>query len=188
MSHRTKLSLAVLTALVVLAAGCGGSDSGSTSTTTGTDTSAAATNTRLTSEQWTQYTTVRTAFVKANTTAQARFNACANLAQSQAQSTATQQKFQQCVGNAYGDLATATQQVGDTLVGFDGTVSGACADALSGFLGYVQPYQRTAAQIQQSVDDADLTAYQSAGQDLETAATAAKGEVQSFEKACRPAS
>lgn len=182
MSRLTMVTTGVLAALVLgVAAGCGGDDGESTTTT------AAAESVPLTDEQWTEYQAVRTDFVTANTTATKRFDTCADIAETQAEDEATQERFQRCVGDVYGELATATEQLGQTLVGFQSTVQGACAEALAGFLGFVQPYQRTAEQIQQTVDDADLIAYNSAGQDLTTAADQAKPEVEAFEQDCKPA-
>jgi hypothetical protein len=175
------MTMGVVAVLVAgVATGCGGDgDEGSTTTE-------AVESVRLTDEQWSEYEAVRADFVSANTTATKRFDRCADLAETQAEDTASQEAFQKCVGNVYGELATVTDQVGQTLVGFQPSVQGACAEALAAFLGYIQPYERTAQQIQQSVDDADLIAYNSAGQDLTTAADQARPQVEAFETDCKP--
>lgn len=186
MARAAMWTIGLVAALVLaVASGCGGGDDGDDGSE-GATTTAAAESVPLTEEQWAEYETSRKAFVSANTTATKTFDRCSDLAETQAEDTQAQEAFQKCVGNVYGDLATATDQLGQTLVGFQSSVAGACAEALAGFLGYVQPYERTAQQIQQTVDEADLIAYTSAGQDLTTAADAARPEVQAFEQDCRP--
>jgi hypothetical protein len=181
---------AVALILVALAAGCGGSSEGTGTTssataTTVTDTTGAA-NERLTDEQWASAQESRTAFRKALADANATSTKCLHGAKS-AEDFQNIPATQKCVGDVFTELQKAAGDSLAVLQGFDGTVSGTCATALSALINSVGLYQASAAEMQRTIDSPTLAGYPAASQDLETALTSGQGDVATFEKECAPA-
>ena len=174
-------------AAVAVAAGCG-SDSSSSGDSVATTTETAQTQTttaaseRLTSAQWADYQSSRSALRKANSTASATLKKCSAIA--------TQQKpaaVQACVGDTFTELTTAAGDSLSTLQGFEGTVSGSCATALDQLTSQVSLFQASAHQMQATIDSPTLAGYPAASQNLELALSAGQTEATSFEKECAPA-
>lgn len=183
------VSAAVL-ASVALAAGCGGSSSGSSSGSTAAATteatSTANANARLTKEQWASAQESRTAFRKALANANATTTKCLHGAKS-ADDFQNIPKTQACVGDVFTELQKAAGDSLAVLQGFDGTVSGTCATALSALINSVGLYQASAAEMQRTIDSSTLAGYPAASQDLNAAFTSGQGDVATFEKECAPA-
>jgi hypothetical protein len=177
-------------AVIALAAGCGGSSSSDSSASTAAATTQAATtgaaNERLTKEEWTSAEESRAAFRKALANANATSTKCLHGAKS-AEDFQNISATQACVGDVFTQLQKAAGDSLDVLQGFDGTVSGTCATALSALINSVGLYQASAAEMQRTIDSPTLAGYPAASQDLETAFATGQGDVATFEKECAPA-
>jgi hypothetical protein len=187
-TRRSAVVGAAALVLVALAAGCGGSSSETTTSataTTTTDTTGAA-NERLTDEQWASAQESRSAFRKALANANATSTKCLHGAKS-AEDFQNIPATQACVGDVFTQLQKAAGDSLAVLQGFDGTVSGTCATALSALINSVGLYQASAAEMQRTIDSATLAGYPAASQDLEAAFTSGQGDVATFEKECAPA-
>ena len=170
------IGIAALSA-AILVAGCSGSDSdGSGETTTTTEA-----NERLTTAQWDDYQASGAALKKANVTATATLKKCS--ATTEFQNSA---ELQACVGDDFSELATAASATYTTVKGFQGTVSGACADALAALLNNLGTFQASAAEMQTTIESSTLAGYPAASQNLEIALTSGQSEVENFEKDCAP--
>ncbi|MGL6279020.1 MAG: hypothetical protein ACRC50_05635 [Gaiella sp.] len=175
------LVLVTVSSLLLLAAGCGSdSDSGEDGTTevTETDTSAGG-NERLTEEQWAAYEAVQQPLQEANATATKALARCGDRATSA-------DELSTCVGDDFTVLANAVGEVSDTLASFQGTVTGACAEALDGLLNYARPAEATATQMQTVIDEGNLAAYPGVSANLEVVTSGGKDEAAAFEEACKP--
>jgi hypothetical protein len=182
----SKLGIIVgLTAMLVaaLTAGCGGSSSSSSSETTATGTTATTgANERLTTAQWEEYETSRAALRKANATATATLKKCPATT-----SFGDSAALQSCVGDTFTELSAAADSSLTTLEGFQGTVSGPCAEALDNLANYVGTFRNAASKMQKTIDTANLAAYPAASQDLQVSQDAGRNEATTFEKDCAPA-
>lgn len=172
------LVLVAAASLLLLATGCG-SDSDEGSATDVTETETTAGSERLTEEQWSEYEAVAAPLEEAGKEAQKTLDVCVTQADSQEQ-------LQTCAGDSFTQLADATGAMATTLEGFEGTVSGACADALAGLLNYARPLQATAQEMQTVIDEGNLAAYPGISSNLEVAVTGGKEEKDAFEEDCRP--
>jgi hypothetical protein len=163
-------------ALLAIAAGCGSDDeAGSTETT---DTAVASQP--LTAEQWDAYTEARTSFTDASENARSKLATCGG-------ATTSAEQLQRCVGDAFSDLATETAAFAAVLEGFQGTVEGACADALDAFLNYARPYQATAEEMQTVIDEGNLAAYPGVSSNFDVVSAGGREEAEAFEESCQPA-
>lgn len=177
----TKLmGLAVLLAasLLLLATGCG-SDSDEGSATGTTDTTETGGNERLTGEQWAEYEAVAAPLEDAAAEAKTKLDVCGK-------ATEDADQLATCVGDSFTLLADATQEYANVLEGFQGTVTGECADALDPLYTYAVALQRSADEMQQVIDEGDLAAYLGVSSNLEVAATGGKEEKALFEESCKP--
>lgn len=175
---RSRILTATGAALVLLAiaAGCGSDDeAGSTETT-----DASVASQPLTAEQWDTYTAARASFTDASENARSKLATCGY-------ATTSAEQLQTCVGDAYSDLATETAALAEVLESFQGTVEGACADALDAFLNYARPYQATAEEMQRVIDEGDLAAYPAISSNFDVVSAGGKEEAEAFEESCEPA-
>jgi hypothetical protein len=163
----------VAVAVAIVAAGCDGGDD--TTATTTTTTTASEGNTRLTADQWSAYQTSKETFVGARDTATEKLQTCND---------SSVDEFNTCIGPSLDDVETAATDLGDTLAGFDGTVTGDCASALAVLEGYVKPYVNAVQTLQSAIDSGNAAEVSSAKTNLETLSTSGKDETESFEKAC----
>ena len=173
MAQRWRVGMALVATLVAIGAGCGGGDDSASTTTTATTGAS-----RLTEDQWAAYQTSRDAFVKARDTAAEKLDTCSD---------ASVNVFNACLGSSLDDVASAATALGDTLAGFDGTVSGDCASALGVLEGYVGPYVNAVQTLQDAIDSGNAAEVSSAKTNLETLSTSGKDETKAFETACAPA-
>jgi hypothetical protein len=189
-SRRLSVVGAAMLASVALASGCGGGNSSSSSESTAAATTEATTNgtanARLTKEQWASAEESRTAFREALANATATSTKCLHGAKS-AEDFQNISATQACVGDVFTQLQRAAGDSLAVLQGFDGTVSGTCATALSALINSVGLYQASAAEMQRTIDSPTLAGYPAASQDLEAAFTSGQGDVATFEKECAPA-
>lgn len=184
MSRCVGLTVVLAASLLLLATGCG-SDSDEAGTTEATQTTGTTGgNERLTTEQWSEYEAVRASFQQANTAAMAKLDTCGQSADLTEQNTG---QLADCTGDVFTELADQTASLTTVLEGFEGTVSGACADALAELLNYTRPYQATVQQMQTVIDDNDLAAYPGVSSNLGVVAADGKQAVDSFEASCKPA-
>ncbi len=173
MSMRWLSGMALVVALVAIGAGCGGGDD-SSSTTTETATAGAS---RLTADQWASYQTAKDAFVSARDTAVKKLDTCSD---------PSVNVFNACIGSSLDDVESAATALGETLAGFDGTVSGDCASALAVLEGYVAPYVNAVQTLQDATDSGNAAEVSSAKTNLETLSASGQDETRAFEKACVP--
>jgi ABC-type transporter Mla subunit MlaD len=177
MSKVVGLAVLVVASLLLLATGCG-SDAEDGGTTDTTET--AGGSERLTTEQWGEYEAVAAPLEAASAEAAKKLDVCVGSADD-ADQLAT------CVGDSFSTLADATAAYASTLETFQGTVAGACADALAEVLNYARPLQATAEEMQTVIDEGDLAAYPGVSSNLEVVATGGKEEKTAFEASCKPA-
>jgi hypothetical protein len=160
-----------LVAVLLAATGCGGGDDGgSTTTETG-----AADVSRLTQEQWSAYMEAKTTFLSARAAAVAKLDACPDTSAA---------VFETCVGSTLDDLESAATALGDTLTGFEGSVTGACASSTAALATYAAPYARAVQVLQDAIGNA--AQIPSAKSSLQTLTQGGSEETQAFEEACAP--
>lgn len=184
MSKILGLAVVLTASLLLLATGCGSDseEAGTTETTETTETSGG--NERLTAEQWSEYEAARASFQQANAAATAKLDTCGESADLTEQNTG---QLADCTGDVFTELADQTASLTTVLEGFEGSVSGACGEALAGLLNYTRPYQATVQQMQTVIDDDDLAAYPGVSSNLKVVSADGKQAVESFETACKPA-
>ena len=163
--------------LIGIAAGCGGSDT----ETVATDTAASGGNARLTTEQWATYEPVAASFEAANSAALKKFDTCPR------SGTGDTTLFTTCLGGTLTTLESATRALGDTLAGFNGTVTGMCATSLAAYNTYTTPYLASISSMQSALDSENAAAFTSAYSNAQTAAKGGKEEKAAFETDCKPA-
>ena len=177
-SIRIVLVAAAALLVVALAAGCGGSGSDTTATEVG---STAAANERLTAAQWDDYQAVAEPFSAANAAALKKFDTCPR------SGTGDTTVFATCLGDTLTTLEDATVALRDTLAGFNGTVTGACAESLDAYTNYATPYAASISSMQSAIDEGNVSAFTSAYSNAQTAAKGGKDERTAFEQDCAPA-
>ena len=176
--------LAVLAALILLfagaLAGCGGDDddNGGASETTTTATAATGGDERLSEAQWAEYQTSATAFKDANQAAVAKVNGC--------EAVTNVSGYKACVGDALPKVVAATEDLRNTLDGFEGEVAGACQSAYATYTGYLRNYQATANSLDKALSTGDATAFSAGKQNIKTVATAGAAARDAFESDCAP--
>lgn len=163
--------------LAGLAAGCGGSDSHSTAT----DTTASGGNERLTAEQWATYEAAAEPFAAANAAVVKKFDSCPR------SGTGDTTVFAKCLGDTLTTLEAATREVGTTLAGLNGTVTGTCATSLAAYTTYTTPYLASITSMQEAIDSENAAAYTNSYSNAQTAAKGGKEERTAFETDCVPA-
>lgn len=179
MSRIGIVRVAALTLLLVgLSAGCGGSDSSSTAT----DTATTGGSERLTAGQWDGYQAVAEPFAAANAAMLEKFDECPR------SGTGDTTLFTTCLGETLTTVEGATTDLRTTLTSFNGTVTGACATSLAGYTSYTTPYLASITSMQEALDAENLSAFNSAYGNAQTAAQGGKGERTAFETDCAPAS
>ena len=178
----TKLmGLAVLTvaSLLLVTTGCG-SDSDEGSATGTTETTETGGSERLTDEQWAAYEAAAMPLEEAAAGAKEKLDVCGK-------ATEDADELATCVGDSFTVLADTAEEYGNVLEGFQGTVTGTCADDLGELYTYAVALQGSAEEMQQVIDEGDLAAYLGVSSNLEVAATGGKDEKAAFEESCRPA-
>jgi hypothetical protein len=167
--------VALALVVAVVGAGCDGSDDSTATTAT---TTAETGGSRLTDEQWSAYQSASETFVSARDTAEKKLETCND---------ASVPEFDACIGSSLDDVESAATELGDTLDGFDGTVTGACASSLAVLQGYVKPYVNAVQTLQDAISSGNAAEVSSAKTTLEQLSTSGQEETQDFEQACAPA-
>jgi hypothetical protein len=179
---RAGIAICALAAAAALA-GCGGSSSNSepSTSTTPTSTSGSGSHSRLSASEWGTYETANKNFVKVTNTSIATFQKCG----AAAGRTTNADAYAKCMGDTTTKAIAATQSLGETLHGFQPSVSGDCRTALNDYVGQLTHWKA----ILTSVDSAVKSA--SPG----SSGTAANARAQypqvqdaakTFSKDCRP--
>jgi len=174
------VAVLVVVLLAMLAAGCGSSNEDENATSTPTATTN-ATNKPFTAAQWQQYQAAVASFQKVNLPALNRVEACAKRINPPAG------YVEKCVGDALTKVTAATNQVSKTLIGFTGSVGGACLTALHGFLGYVAPYKASLQALQQTISTDNAAAAYNSASSIETARAGGLAKNAAVKKECAPA-
>ncbi len=172
MAKRSWASTA-LAALLLAAAGCGGGDDGGS---TATETDAAGTS-RLTQEQWSEYEAAKATFLTARDAATAKLDKCPDT---------SADVFSTCVGATLDDLESASTALGDTLTGFEGSVTGECASSTTALEGYTTPYANAVQVLQDAIDAGSVSEIPAAKSTLQVLTQGGSEETQAFEEACAP--
>jgi hypothetical protein len=185
-----RTSLALLAVLLAGVAGCGGSGSSDTTTSAAPATTStpggggtAGKPDHFTQAQWAQYQKDAAAFKQQNTATLTRVAACAKPVTSGAH----QKALAACVGDSLETLFTATTELGRTLAGFAGTVSGQCESSLNDLIGYVVPYQASIKALENDVAQNNPTTTYASVANLQTARTGGQAKAKAVEQNCAPA-
>ena len=133
MARVVTLTVVALFALVLLAAGCGG---GSDSENGGGNGEAVAENERFTEEQWAEYTAAAATYNSTLEESRTVFIACQEGALGN-------DELSQCIGAEVDNAVGATLEFEETLTSFEGSVAGACSDALVQYAGSVKIHAST---------------------------------------------
>jgi len=177
---RKALSAGVVLAAVLLAlgvAGCGGDEDGSGS---GDTTAVSAGNERLTPAQWSAYQASVADFADARKGAQEKLDTCPR------SGTGDLDLLDECAGTSLDDLQAAAITLGETLAGFIGTVTGACAGSLNSFTQYATPFVASVEQLQQTLADDNVAGLANSISSVETALAGGTEERADFERDCSP--
>jgi hypothetical protein len=164
---------AMLVAVLIALAGCGGD--GESSATTDT---AAGDDVRLTDAQWSEYESAKTSFVSARDAATTQLDQCPDT---------TADEFSTCIASTLDDLETAATGLGDFLSGLEGTVTGACASSAAALGSYTAPYANAVQVLQDAIDAGNAAEIPAAKSNLQTLTQGGTEETEAFEEACAPA-
>jgi hypothetical protein len=170
---KTSWACTAVVAALLAAAGCGGGDDegSSTTETSGGDIS------RLTADQWAEYEAARDTFVTARDAATTKLEDCPSTSADELTS---------CIGSTLDDLESASTALGETLTGFEGTVTGDCASATSALESYTTPYANAVQVLQDAVAAGNVSEIPAAKDSLETLTQGGRDEVTAFDEACAP--
>ena len=183
----SRLALAGLSVLVLVAAGCGGSSASETTTaaapatTTSESTSGGAKSPRFTQAQWTAYQAEAKKFKQLNTSTLAKVEVCVK------PHNQTPSVLQACVGDSVKNLQAETGRLGTLLTGYASSVSGACHDDLTALINYVVPYQASLMALQTTIDGDNVGAAFNARSSVETARQGGQAKQAAVEQSCAPA-
>jgi hypothetical protein len=170
--------MAVLAALLAVA-GCGGDGDGSSATTdSSATTETSGSDTRLTADQWSEYEAARDTFVSARDAATTKLEDCPST---------SAEELTSCIGSTLDDLESAATALGDTLTGFEGSVTGECASATAALESYTAPYANAVQVLQDAIDAGNVAEIPAAKDSLETLTQGGRDEATAFEEACAPA-
>jgi hypothetical protein len=164
---------AVLVTLLLVTAGCGDDDGGGATTT---DTAAGA-DSRLTQEQWSEYESAKATFLTARAAANAKLDSCPDT---------SAEVFSRCVGDTLDEVESAATALGDTLTGFEGSVTGECASSTAVLAGYTAPYANAVQMLQDAIDAGNASQIPSLKSTLQTLTVGGSEDTQAFEEACAP--
>jgi len=175
------VAVLVVVLLAMLAAGCGSSNEDENATSNPPPATTNAANKPFTAAQWQQYQAAVASFQKVNLPALNRVEACAKRINPPAG------YVEKCVGDALTKVTAATNQVSKTLIGFTGSVGGACLTALNGFLGYVAPYKASIQALEQTISSDNAAAAYNSASSIETARAGGLAKNAAVKKECAPA-
>jgi hypothetical protein len=177
LSRHVFLALVAALALALLS-GCGGGDGGGESDDG--DAAAVAQNERLTTAQWDEYTAAAATFDDTLQTSTKAFRRCQDTA-------ASSEEFAECAGGDVEEALMATEDLGQTLASFEGSVAGACSDALTQYAGAVKLQASSLNALEGILDQGSPPETAAAVDDVATAFEGVTTSAKSFTAACRPA-
>jgi hypothetical protein len=169
------LSLALLAALILVAAGCGGDDEGSDGSTSET----VVQDERLTQSTWDEYKADEAAYQESMQNSLAVFQNCEK-------TVATSEDLGGCVGEDVDAALTATEDFEQTLLSFEDSVAGDCATALTEYAGGIKILASTLSALESVVDSGSPPEVAAAVDDVQTGRQNAVASAEEFSKACRP--
>jgi hypothetical protein len=172
--------VALLAALALGVAGCGGDDD-EASAEPATTASKAAPNQRLDQESWDEYVAARNSARMVNDEAVKTFRRCRNLLGTDVEA----EKVKTCLGDSASSVVAEGQKLRGVLDGFSSEVGGECAAALEQLNGHVKLYISSVNAIALGVEQSNLPNSQDIGASTAQLAKT-RSEAAKFEAACKP--
>ena len=94
--------------------------------------------------------------------------------------------LRKCVGTSLANLFAATVQLGRTLAGMAGTVSGNCGGALNDLIGYIIPYEASIKALQSLIKSGNTAGAPASVASIQTARSGGRDQAAAVSKSCAP--